>query len=399
MRYLKSVFMVAAGALGLVLEADSALGQTTTITFFGRNGELVCTNLPPSSTASVVWSSSVLGPWTNACTGLDAVVVNSNGTIRVNVPTITGGGPVFYRVRGTAPATNTVPAGMVSIPAGSFVMGDAFGDWPKSMGTNIELPDHTVYVSAFYMDKYEVTKALWDEVRDWANAHGYDLGTAGLGKAPNHPVNSVNWYQAVKWCNARSEKEGLVPAYYTDSSHSTVYRTGVEALVSECVIWGSGYRLPTEAEWEKAARGGLEAKRYSWGDTINQTQANYQAHPLADGGYAYDVNPTTGFHPTFVGDWPYTSPVGYFDPNGYGLYDMVGNVLEWTWDRYALYELGAQTDPRGPPPSPDYKYRMTRGGSWLTVALTCRTSYRPVANPADAGGTQGFRTVLAPGQQ
>jgi len=91
---------------------------------------------------------------------------------------------------------------MVLIPAGSFQMGDSFDE-----GDSDELPVHTVTVSAFYMDQYEVTKGLWDEVAHWASAHGYDIGPAnGMGKAVDYPVLSVNWYEVVKWCNARSEK-------------------------------------------------------------------------------------------------------------------------------------------------------------------------------------------------
>ena len=115
------------------------------------------------------------------------------------------------------------PAGMALIPAGSFMMGNSLNPdegWPD------ELPLHSVYVSAFYMDRYEVTKALWDEVYSWAITHGYSFDNAGLGKASTHPVQTVSWYDSVKWCNARSEKEGRTPAYYTSTAQTTVYRTG-----------------------------------------------------------------------------------------------------------------------------------------------------------------------------
>ncbi len=108
----------------------------------------------------------------------------------------------FYRLRSEAVAL---------IPAGSFQIGNtlaASGD-----GYPDELPVHTVNVSAFYMDKYEVTKALWDQVRAWGLTNGYTDLPVGAGKAANHPVHSIKWYDAVKWSNARSQREGLTPAY------------------------------------------------------------------------------------------------------------------------------------------------------------------------------------------
>ena len=155
----------------------------------------------------------------------------------------------------------------------------------------------------------------------------------GSGKASTHPVQTINWYDCVKWCNVRSEKEGRVPAYYTDAGLSVRYRSDE---VAPYVNWGSGYRLPTEAEWEKAARGGASGQRFPWGNTISWSQANYWAWPFSAGGpYAYDVSPGTGYDPTFNdGVNPYTSPVGYFAANAYGLYDMAGNVFQRCWDWY-----------------------------------------------------------------
>ena len=95
------------------------------------------------------------------------------------------------------------PTAMVLIPAGPYTRGDTLD------GDSSALPTNTVTLSAFYIDRCEVTKALWDQVRTWANTHGYDLGTNGLGKATNHPVHSVSWYDCVKWCNARSQQAGL----------------------------------------------------------------------------------------------------------------------------------------------------------------------------------------------
>jgi formylglycine-generating enzyme len=285
------------------------------------------------------------------------------------------------------------PTLMALIPAGSITMGDTLGDWPPEWGTNPEIPTHTVYVSAFYMDRNEVTKALWDSVYAWAIGHGYSFDYAGSGKAANHPVQTIDWYDCVKWCNARSEMEGRTPAYYTSAAQTTVYRTGQLAVDNSWVKWTAGYRLPTEAEWEKAARGGISGQRFPWGNTISWSQANYIAYPS---GYAYDTSPTDGHHPAFAtGDAPYTSPAGYFAPNGYGLNDMAGNVWEWCWDWYVSYASGSQSDPRG---HTSGSYRVGRGGSWDNFSNGCRTAIRLNYWPDEIYSCIGFRSVLPPGQ-
>lgn len=262
---------------------------------------------------------------------------------------------------------NSVPATMAFIPAGSFQMGDVFNDFPIqwNWGVNPEIPVHTVYVSGFFLEQYEVTKALWDEVHDWATNHGYrfeyedDPASIVKARGPNHPVTGLSWLGTVKWCNARSEKEGLSPAFYTSAEQTEVYRTGVVELQNAFVKWNAGYRLPTEAEWEKAARGGSAGHRFSWvdSDLITHSRANYFSNTNS---WSYDVSPTPGWHPDGwnhpdPSTWPGTTPVGHFPPNGYGLYDMTGNVKEWCWN-WAYYGFGEaipygtapETNPRGP---------------------------------------------------
>jgi formylglycine-generating enzyme required for sulfatase activity len=287
-------------------------------------------------------------------------------------------------------AAGEIPAGMALIPAGAFTMGDAFNDANAS-----ELPLHKVYVSAFYMDRYDVTKLMWDGVYQWAVQHGYSFDNAGLGKAADHPVHSVNWYDAVKWCNARSEKEGLAVCYYTTVSRAVVYRAGQIDLTNSCVNWAAnGYRLPTSAEWEKASRGGAEGHRFPWSDadTISHIRANYYSSSR----YPYDVSPTRGYHPKFNdGVPPYTNPVGYFPPNGYGLYDMAGNIWQWCWDRVSsgwYKQPGASAnDTRGP--DSGSSSRVMRGGSFHRFAFNARSSNLSLAGdvPDFAFLVFGFR--------
>jgi formylglycine-generating enzyme required for sulfatase activity len=279
-------------------------------------------------------------------------------------------------------AVSQVPEGMVLIPAGDFVMGDTFGE-----GDSDELPVHSVTVSAFYMGETEVTKTQWDAVHGWAVTNGYAFENAGLGKAGNHPVHTVSWYDCVKWANARSEKEGLTACYTVGGE---VYRTN--AVAPEVDRQANGYRLPTEAEWEKAARGGAANRRFPWSDTstIQHTRANYYA---ATGSYAYDTSAQDGYHPDYDDDpWPYTSPVGTFAPNGYGLYDMAGNVWEWCEDVYVDSYEGTPTD--GSAQTSGGSYRVARGGGWGNSAGYVRSADRVRYHPSSTGPYLGFRVCL-----
>jgi formylglycine-generating enzyme required for sulfatase activity len=254
--------------------------------------------------------------------------------------------------------------------------------------TDSTAPSITATVSPFYMQQTETTKAQWDEVRTWAVNNGYTDLAAGAGKAANHPVQTVTWWDVVKWCNARSEKEGLTPVYTVSGA---VMRTGTTAPV---VNWSAnGYRLPTEAEWEKAARGGVSGKRFPWGtDTISHAQANY----YGSSSYAYDQSPINNHHPSYKnGLAPYTSPVGSFGANGYGLYDMSGNVFEWCWDfaQSGYHHSNGKTDPRGPASGSD---RVLRGGSYDRGAPNVRCADRKFHAPGNTfyfGSPLGFRPV------
>lgn len=332
---------------------------------------------------------------------------------------------------------------MELIPAGEFLMGDAFNE-----GFAHELPRHAVYVDAFYMDRHEVTNQQYADALNWAQTQGnlvtitggvvykYNSGTSypycdtttsssysritwdgstfGVtsGKE-NHPMVSVSWYGAVAYANWRSAM--AVPP-----------RPPCYDLSTWDCNFGSGYRLPTEAEWEKAARGGAAGMRFPWSasNDIQHARVNYYSTWSAGAPYyPYDTSPVPGYHPLWgFGDWPYTSPASFFNGalrhkadwdwpgtatsyqtvdgvNGYGLYDMAGNVCEWCGDWYSVtyYQWCVDNcptpcpNPRGPASETG---RVLRGGSSYDSAYVCRVASRNCDGPLIRSVNIGFRLAL-----
>ena len=250
------------------------------------------------------------------------------------------------------PSADNIPDGMVRIPAGEFEMGS------NKEGAN-ERPVHTVYLDTFYMDVYEITNAQYkafvdanpewqkenipEEFHDGVYLRLWNGNTYPEGKA-NHPVVYVSWYAAMAYAE-----------------------------------W-VGKRLPTEAEWEKAARGGLIGNAYPWGDTIDPTQANYARH----------------FNTSIA--------IGQYPPNGYGLYDMAGNVSEWCLDEYDpdFYATSAHKNPFSNGTREEVinnfkvikqKNRVLRGGCWSDNGLFLRVAYRAWGPQHYTSVFRGFRCV------
>lgn len=225
---------------------------------------------------------------------------------------------------------------------------------------NSHKTQHKVTVSSFYMGIYPVTQAEYEKIMGINPSHF---------KGSNLPVEKVAWFDAIEYCNRRSVREGLTPAYVIGDSWKNVN-------------WNrnaNGYRLPTEAEWEYACRAGTTTP-FSTGNNITTSQANYR------GEYPYNNNPKGEYRGK-------TTPVGSFKANPWGLYDMHGNVEEWCWDKYAPYPSEAQIDPMGP--SSEKMVYVLRGGSWYAGGELVRSAYRDLEYGPSRSNTFGFRVVLS----
>lgn len=295
--------------------------------------------------------------------------------------------------------------GMVLVPTGDFEMGDHY-----LVGGPCVLPVHTVSLDSFYMDVYEVTNDEFVCYLNAANADGqiivqqgrvyqYLLGVVGqkycetdvsswyvritwdgstFGVTPgveDHPMLSMSWFGACAYANWCSREQGLTACY--------------GELMWNCNFSADGYRLPTEAEWEYAARGGEHAPyyMYPWGNTLDGSQANYPG----------SGDPWEGLQTA-------TTPVGYYDgnqipagvdmANGYGLYDMAGNAWEYCWDWFDCnyYSNSPLDNPTGPASGVE---KILRGGCWGSPVLRLHCSCRQFLTPDSCSNGVGFRLVAA----
>jgi formylglycine-generating enzyme required for sulfatase activity len=251
------------------------------------------------------------------------------------------------------------PDNMVFISGGTFQMGDQFGD-----GDSDEKPVHAVTISDFYMSRTELTFAEYDR---FCKATGRDLPDDEGWARDQRPVVNVNWLDAVAYCNWWSEQSGYTP----------VYRISGDEVTAN---WNAdGYRLPTEAEWEYAARSGGKKHRFGNGqNTISPTNANFDA----SASYKKDYSVAGEYRKETV-------PVGSFLSNNLGLADMSGNVWEWCWDwkDSGYYGKSPANNPRGPDSG---TYRVLRGGSWVIHPVNCRAANRNTFIPSGRSYDIGF---------
>ncbi len=280
------------------------------------------------------------------------------------------------------------PDGLIfaNIPSGTFQMGDILNEGEKD-----EKPVHTVTLSSFQMSKYAVTNSQYCQYLNVALAAGQIIVYNNRVYASNDTSHSQVYFET-HTADSDSQIDYNSGTFTVrsksgrDMSNDPVVEVSWYGAKAFCDYYG--YRLPTEAEWEYAARGGLSGKRFPWGNTINHSYANYKANGSA---FSYDTSSYTSytFHPTWNdGIYPYTSPVGSFSPNGYGLYDMAGNIWEWCSDWYGSYPSDLQINPTGPTVG---SYHVVRNGGWRDKAYYCRVADRYYVSPSITGYIIGFR--------
>ena len=276
-------------------------------------------------------------------------IQKTSGTDSVKLTEITR----MYFSTVVPPVADTSHPAMLLVTGGTFTMGSTDSlDYGAS-------PTHSVTLSSFYIAKTEVTQGQWKAVMGSNPSYFTSVGDSG-------PVETVSWYSCISYCNKLSIKEGKTPVYSIGGN------TSPSSWTSGTIVFDTtakGYRLPTEAEWEYAAKGGNQTHNYTYSGSndSNVVAWNY-----------YNSGNTT-------------HTVGAKASNELGLYDMSGNVWEWCWDWYGAYSSTAQTNPTG---ASSGSYRLLRGGSWGDGSNSCRVSYRGSRGyPDGVNYVIGFRVV------
>ena len=256
--------------------------------------------------------------------------------------------------------------GMVFVETGYFIMGDT---WEDSLDN--EKPVHKVEVDSFFISIMEISQREWKTIMNTSPSYFSD---------DLLPVEQVSWYDAIEYCNKRSVKEKLVPCYSINKKNVNL-SVGIREV--SCNFNSDGYRLPTEAEWEFAARGGNKTRAYKYSGSFRPEDVAW-----------FDTNSSGSPHAT-----------GLKATNELGIYDMSGNVWEWCWDWYTDYVVGYVKNPLGPyigkrnnpDSSVDNIVKVRRGGAWrdfeYTGEISVRLSRRDGISPESMISETGFRVV------
>ena len=264
-----------------------------------------------------------------------------------------------YRISEDMPYTE-----MIRVEGGTFLMGSE--DDGTKEASKMNQPSHEVEIGDFYLGQFLITQELWERIMGPEDDRFDFVGS-------RHPADRISWYNAIEFCNLLSEKTGLSPVYDIDKQSQGIeseYNT-TQWLV-EKKSGANGYRLPTEAEWEFAARGGKYGKSFLFAGSNDPNEVGW-----------YGYGDKKNSHNT-------THDVGMKSPNELGFFDMSGNIYEWCWDWFDDYSKNPLKNPQGPETG---IYRVLRGGAWITFPRFCYVFNREYGTLARQRNYRGFRVA------